>query len=604
MFGKRKYSDQESIVWEVLEENVRNRRGDLRPQVPESQKSRLEIPKFVRKDDGMGVLIKICELSYEKEGESGTFVPLPSDATKQANLSVPRSNGVFPKLASSLASSEQVSESTSTRHTTGSLDEISRAAYLHKHLQILMSRNVMRINLLHKVQEIIWNDLSKGGEISIVVVILHLLQKSIQFLEVEVLYSFSKFSLYLLNNNTVKITHPEIHEELKFDSNGERSAWFSKTLCIDDHKSVNCDDEQSVLIVDTMAFDPRDVNYDNPFVLTVATMVIDTRICDLRVPTLGTMGCVNFGGFLKVTGCYGSRGCSVVFSNIQIAGEIRDIFGICEQYQVGFMLEDIGIFDDRGNSDVDINAHWDFKNKAMIVNFFPTLPPDRGKGCIMELESTYLDQFEACDMGCFHGVCADEPLDIETELVLDSIVGGGIENKLVQPQFNVSLKSVVEHDEKLVGDLTMSTLKMLVDEGVKVLQRNLFTNDVFYKEIVFDMHSLRLDILPLVPLFCQSLLGDQFVVNPKGKQVEESKFDLLLVGTTNAILLIEGYNDFMTKELLLQAVDIRVLTALIELEYIKEDGFIKSDEVVEMDEDEEDELMVVDGEIEQGWKKK
>ncbi|KAJ0981481.1 hypothetical protein J5N97_009736 [Dioscorea zingiberensis] len=42
--------------------------------------------------------------------------------------------------------------------------------------------------------------------------------------------------------------------------------------------------------------------------------------------------------------------------------------------------------------------------------------------------------------------------------------------------------------------------------GVKVLQHNLFTNDVLYSEVVFDMSLLKKELLQLVPLFCQSLL--------------------------------------------------------------------------------------------------
>ncbi|OMO63192.1 hypothetical protein COLO4_32675 [Corchorus olitorius] len=42
--------------------------------------------------------------------------------------------------------------------------------------------------------------------------------------------------------------------------------------------------------------------------------------------------------------------------------------------------------------------------------------------------------------------------------------------------------------------------------GVKVLQHDLFTNDVLYTEVVFDTSSLKQELLPLVPLFCQSLL--------------------------------------------------------------------------------------------------
>ncbi|KAF8081766.1 hypothetical protein N665_0868s0020 [Sinapis alba] len=42
--------------------------------------------------------------------------------------------------------------------------------------------------------------------------------------------------------------------------------------------------------------------------------------------------------------------------------------------------------------------------------------------------------------------------------------------------------------------------------GVKVLRHDLFTNDIVYAEVVFDMGSLKHELLPLVPLFCQSLL--------------------------------------------------------------------------------------------------
>ncbi|XP_057787461.1 presequence protease 1, chloroplastic/mitochondrial [Salvia miltiorrhiza] len=42
--------------------------------------------------------------------------------------------------------------------------------------------------------------------------------------------------------------------------------------------------------------------------------------------------------------------------------------------------------------------------------------------------------------------------------------------------------------------------------GIKVLQHDLFTNDVLYAEVVFNMSALKQEHLPLVPLFCQSLL--------------------------------------------------------------------------------------------------
>ncbi|XP_071911897.1 probable polyribonucleotide nucleotidyltransferase 1, chloroplastic [Coffea arabica] len=52
------------------------------------------------------------------------------------------------------------------------------------------------------------------------------------------------------------------------------------------------------------------------------------------------------------------------------------------------------------------------------------------------------------------------------------------------------------------------------------------------------------------------LIGDRFIVNPTTKEMEKSKLDLLLAGTETAILMIEGYCDFLTEERLLNAVQI------------------------------------------------
>lgn len=52
------------------------------------------------------------------------------------------------------------------------------------------------------------------------------------------------------------------------------------------------------------------------------------------------------------------------------------------------------------------------------------------------------------------------------------------------------------------------------------------------------------------------LVGDKFVVNPTTIQMEESELDLLLAGTDDAILMIEGYCNFLTEEKLLQAVEV------------------------------------------------
>ncbi|XP_030452994.2 probable polyribonucleotide nucleotidyltransferase 1, chloroplastic [Syzygium oleosum] len=52
------------------------------------------------------------------------------------------------------------------------------------------------------------------------------------------------------------------------------------------------------------------------------------------------------------------------------------------------------------------------------------------------------------------------------------------------------------------------------------------------------------------------LVGDKFIVNPTTKEMEESDLDLLLAGTDSAILMIEGYCNFLSEEKLLQAVEV------------------------------------------------
>ncbi|KAL8489044.1 hypothetical protein ACS0TY_025086 [Phlomoides rotata] len=52
------------------------------------------------------------------------------------------------------------------------------------------------------------------------------------------------------------------------------------------------------------------------------------------------------------------------------------------------------------------------------------------------------------------------------------------------------------------------------------------------------------------------LINDKFVVNPTTKEMEDSILDLLVAGTDSAILMIEGYCDFLPEEKLLQAVEV------------------------------------------------
>lgn len=52
------------------------------------------------------------------------------------------------------------------------------------------------------------------------------------------------------------------------------------------------------------------------------------------------------------------------------------------------------------------------------------------------------------------------------------------------------------------------------------------------------------------------LINDKFIVNPTIKEMEDSELDLLMAGSENAILMIEGYCNFLPEEKLLQAVEV------------------------------------------------
>ena len=51
------------------------------------------------------------------------------------------------------------------------------------------------------------------------------------------------------------------------------------------------------------------------------------------------------------------------------------------------------------------------------------------------------------------------------------------------------------------------------------------------------------------------MIDDQFVINPTIQEQQKSKLDLVLAGTCDAILMIEGYCDFLSEEQLLTAIE-------------------------------------------------
>lgn len=86
------------------------------------------------------------------------------------------------------------------------------------------------------------------------------------------------------------------------------------------------------------------------------------------------------------------------------------------------------------------------------------------------------------------------------------------------------------------------------------------------------------------------LLGDQFIVNPTYKEVEESKLEIVVAGTEDSILMVEGEAKEVSEETMLEAIKfghehIKKLVAL-QKELVEEIGRAKKEVVTYPEEDE------------------
>lgn len=70
--------------------------------------------------------------------------------------------------------------------------------------------------------------------------------------------------------------------------------------------------------------------------------------------------------------------------------------------------------------------------------------------------------------------------------------------------------------------------------------------------------ALTISDIPLVKPVGAVRVGqidDRFIINPSHKEMEESTLDLVLAGTEDAILMIEGFCDFLTEEQVMDAIE-------------------------------------------------
>ncbi|MBI5345592.1 MAG: polyribonucleotide nucleotidyltransferase [Chlamydiae bacterium] len=120
--------------------------------------------------------------------------------------------------------------------------------------------------------------------------------------------------------------------------------------------------------------------------------------------------------------------------------------------------------------------------------------------------------------------------------------------------------------EVLISRLIDRSLRPMFEEGyyneVQVLSYvysydGLHTPDVL--SICGASAALVLSDIPFVkPIGAVriGMINGSFVINPNAEEQKTSALDLVLAGTEDAILMIEGYSDFLTEEQILEAIDL------------------------------------------------
>ena len=113
----------------------------------------------------------------------------------------------------------------------------------------------------------------------------------------------------------------------------------------------------------------------------------------------------------------------------------------------------------------------------------------------------------------------------------------------------------------------------LIDRPIRPMFEEGYHNEVQLLSYVFSYDGIHIpDVLAIcassaalvlsdIPLLKpvgavrMGLVNGEFVVNPTVEEMKTSSLDLVLAGTEDAILMIEGFSDFLTEEQLLEAIE-------------------------------------------------
>ena len=113
----------------------------------------------------------------------------------------------------------------------------------------------------------------------------------------------------------------------------------------------------------------------------------------------------------------------------------------------------------------------------------------------------------------------------------------------------------------------------LIDRPIRPMFENGYYNDtqVITKVLSYDginqteplaicaaAAALVISEIPLIKPIAAvrvGMINQNFVINPTVEEMENSTLDLILAGTEDAILMIEGYCDFLTEEQIMDAIE-------------------------------------------------
>ena len=118
--------------------------------------------------------------------------------------------------------------------------------------------------------------------------------------------------------------------------------------------------------------------------------------------------------------------------------------------------------------------------------------------------------------------------------------------------------------EILVNRLIDRPLRPMFEEGyhheVQILSYVFSFDGVHFPDVLAVCAASAALVISDIPLIKPvaavrvGLIKNQFIINPTLEEMKESQLDLVLAGTEDAILMIEGFCDFLTEEQILEAI--------------------------------------------------